>query len=526
MSEKLSEKFEGTPASRGVVAEKLLRWKAETKDEKDGLLMVRELQKRGKTYFAGGYVRDMLLSREFKKPFKPKDIDIATELPPEESSAILESAGFETKFVGKSFGVFKAFRVDHGHALDVATFRVEEEYADGAHPDKVVLIRDPEKDAERRDFTINALFFDPVEGKVIDYVGGLKDIKERVLRPVGDPEKRFAEDYSRMLRYVRFRNQCELPFDRKVQDVIKRNAEKIMDIAPEKVRKELDAILKLPKNYLAVADMERLGLLQYVLPEMSALQEVMHPRSAPYHKEGSVFRHTLEALRSFGSKPYMARMREMLSLSEGMDPGDVRDRFFKRYGGEVPWAVLCHDLGKRTKQQTRTLPNGDTRTTFVGHELDSRDMVRDIAKRFNFSAERRDKIMWLVENHLIPRDFPKMKVSKARAFLQHPWIEELLFVSLADSMGSIPIRAEQMNRLFEMLQEERNRPPEPKELISGKILMEELELKPGKAIGRIKDAIREAQLEGKIKTPEEALEFARAFKKDMKEEAPEERRKK
>ncbi|MBI2637606.1 MAG: CCA tRNA nucleotidyltransferase, partial [Candidatus Sungbacteria bacterium] len=358
------------------------------------------------------------------------------------------------------------------------------------------------------------------------YVGGLKDIKERVLRPVGDPEKRFAEDYSRMLRYVRFRNQCELPFDRKVQDVIKRNAEKIMSTAPEKVRKELDAMLQLQKNYLAIADMERLGLLQYVLPELSALRGVIHPRSAPYHKEGSVFRHTLEALRSFGSNPFVWRMREMLSLSEDADPGDVRDKFFKRYGAEVPWAVLCHDLGKRTKQQTRTLPNGESRTTFVGHELDSRDMVRDIAKRFNFSAERRDKIMWLVENHLIPRDFPKIKVSKSRAFLQHQWIEELLFVSLADSMGSIPVRAEHLNRPFEMLHEERNRPPELKELVSGKILMEELELNPGKAIGRIKDAIREAQLEGHIKTAEEALEFAREYKKDMKEDVPGERRKK
>ena len=134
--------------------------------------------------------------------------------------------------------------------------------------------------------------------------------------------------------------------------------------------------------------------------------------------------------------------------------------------------------------------------------------------------------MWLVENHLIPRDFPKMKVSKARAFLQHPWVEQLLFVSLADALGSIPRRADQLIRPFEMLEEERSRSPELKDLVSGKVLMEELKLKPGKTIGRIKSAIREAQLEGHIKTPEEALEFARDFKKDMKEEVPEERRKK
>ena len=487
----------------------LENWEAKTEEEKNAVNVVSLLNEHGVAYFAGGYVRDLLINREFGEKFLSKDIDIATDLSPQEIKKILEKHGFKTKLSGKTFAVIKAFREgDEGEAIDIATFRKEEKYADGRHPDNVVLIRDPEKDAERRDFTVNALFFEPVTKKIIDFVGGIDDLENKVLRPVGDPRRRFQEDYVRMLRYVRFRNKYGFTFSREVRDIIRDNADKILSKPSEKLFQELDLIMKLDKNYMAVADMARLGLLKHLMPEADELRGVMHPKEAPYHKEGTVFRHTLEALRSFSRKEGVAKIREVLDLEDSIKTEEVIKRFYEKYGTEVSWAVLFHDLGKRTKKSTRELPSGEIRTTFVGHELDSRDMAGKIADRLRFSNAKKEKILWLVENHLLPRDLPVMKQSKRRAMLQHPWIEELLFVALADELGNFPSSTQDFEAAYKLLKEERARIPEPKELVSGKELMAKFNLKPGPMIGKLKSAIREAQLEDKIKTPEEALRFA------------------
>lgn len=216
----------------------------------------------------------------------------------------------------------------------------------------------------------------------------------------------------------------------------------------------------------------------------------------------------MEALRSFSRKEGIAKIREVLGLDDSVKSEEVIERFYEKYGTEVSWAVLFHDLGKRTKKHTRQLPSGETRTTFVGHELDSREMAGKIADRLRFSSAKKEKILWLVENHLLPRDLPIMKQSKRRALLQHPDIEELLFVSMADELGNFPVSTKHFEVAFMLLKEERARVPEPKELVSGKELMEKFNLKPGPIVGKLKSAIREAQLEDKIKTPEEALRFA------------------
>lgn len=483
-------------------------WEAKTEQERMALEVVRELQTHGISYFSGGYVRDMIINRRFKTEIRPKDIDVVTELSPQDVSKILKHKGFQTKLAGEKFGVVKAYHEgEQAKAVDVATFREEEEYRDGRHPDKVILIRDPEKDAERRDFTINAVFFDPVKKEVIDFVGGLEDLNNKTLRPVGNAQERFGEDYLRMLRYVRFRNKYGFNFSQEIKHIIIANAENVNSISVERIHDELDRMLKLPKNYLAIGDLARLGLLKHILPEAEQLKDVMHPKEAPYHKEGTVFRHTLEALRGFSRKEGIAKIQEVLGLDDSVKAEEVIERFYEKYGTEVSWAVLFHDLGKRTKKHTRQLPSGQTRTTFVGHELDSREMAGKIADRLKFSNAKKEKILWLVENHLLPRDLPVMKQSKRRAMLQHPWMEELLFVSLADELGNFPSSTKDFEASYKLLQEERARVPEPKELVSGKEIMEKFILKPGPVIGKIKAAIREAQLEDKIKTPEEALRF-------------------
>lgn len=486
-------------------------WEARTSEEKMGTEIVSSLQKKGKAYFCGGYVRDFLINQKFQEHFEPKDIDIATELGPEEITDILQQEGFRIKQVGEKFGVLLAYRnEDQSDAIQIATFRKEEEYLDGRHPDKVILIRDPQKDAQRRDFTINALFFDPLSKKVIDYVGGIKDLEGKILRPVGDPKERFSEDYLRMLRYVRFRAKYGFNFSQEVKQAIKGNKEKIAEISHERIRDELDFMLELPKRHIAFADLARLGLLEYILPEMYLLKNVEHPRGAPYHKEGDALRHTLEALRVMSQDDYIQRVAEVLQ-TPGENKEKVMQQFFEKYGTDVAWAVVFHDLGKRTHRRKEAHAEGGEKTTFKKHEIGSADMTSIIANRLHFSNEQKQKIVWLVENHMRTRDIPSMRQSRKRPFLQHPWIEELLFLMLADQMGNMPKSTKDFDEVLFALKEERARPSEPKHLVGGDVLMKMFSITPGPLIGELKDIIREAQLEEKIHTEEEAIEYAREY---------------
>lgn len=491
----------------GVRVENLPDWEPKTPQELMGKEITVALKTRGVAYFCGGYVRDTIINRTFGTHFEAKDIDIATDLKPEEARRLLESAGFKTKIAGEKFSTLKVWRDEEANAIDVATFRKEEEYLDGRHPEKVITIRDPAQDAERRDFTINALFFDPVSKEVIDFVGGLEDLRKKILRPVGVAEERFSEDYLRMLRYVRFRTKYGFQFSREVKPIIQQEAENIKKISSERVLSELDSMLKLPKAYQAILDLARLGLLRHILPEVELLRGVEHPKGS-YHQEGSVFRHTLEALRSFTRPSYGERIRAVLGLEKNTSSEEVLSLFFKRYGSDIGWSVLFHDLGKRTKQQRKTTVQGE-RLMFKGHEHDSRDMAGEIMRRLKFSKDKQEKVQWLVEQHLVPRLIPEMRKSRKRALLQHPWIEELLFVVLADELGNLPGKTVGFDGAFTEFKTERARPPEPQELVDGKRLMAELGLKPGPLIGKIKAAIREQQLEEKIRTPEEALEWAK-----------------
>lgn len=512
---KENREFESAESEKKGGKKETMEWEPEDEGEQMALEIASLIKPHGKVYFCGGYVRDLLLHREFGDFFEPKDIDLATELPLEQTEEYLKAGGFSTKLVGEQFSVIKAWRGDsEGKAVDVATFREETEYKDGRHPEKVILIRDPEKDAERRDFTVNAIFFDPFTREVIDYVGGLEDLRKKILRPVGNVKERFREDYLRMIRYVRFRAKCGFRFSQEVKQIIQSEAHKILDIPYERIFPELDAMMKLPKSWVAVGDLGRLGLLKHLLPEVWMLRGVMHPK-ADYHKEGSVYRHTLEALRSFTRKEYVLRMRRALNLDSTLDTKEVWYRFFKHFGSDIGWAVLFHDLGKRTRQQRRILPNGETRLTFKEHELDSRDMAAVIADRMRFSRDKKGKIMWLVERHLMPRDIPRMRLSRKRAFLQDSRIEELLFVALADEMGNLPAGTEGFDGAWSELEKERARPPEPKDLVDGKRLMVEFDLKPGPAVGKLKAAIREAQLEEKIHSEEEAIQYAKEHFQDF-----------
>jgi poly(A) polymerase len=223
-------------------------------------------------YFAGGWVRDYLMGHP------SEDIDIATDAPPN----VILSLFPMTILVGLSFGVIVV--VEEGHQFEVATFRRDVDYVDGRKPTTIELST-KEEDASRRDFTINGMFFDPLEETVHDFVGGIEDIKRRVIRTIGDPYERFVEDRLRMIRAVRFSSRFDFPIDYDTQEAITANADTLFpSVAMERVWQEFNKMAKNPRFELAILQMHRLGLLPVIFPALKGLHlDELRQMIASYH---------------------------------------------------------------------------------------------------------------------------------------------------------------------------------------------------------------------------------------------------
>jgi poly(A) polymerase len=213
--------------------------------------VVRRLRAAGHTaLWAGGCVRDQLLGIE------PHDYDVATDATPEQVQVLFR----RTVAVGVSFGVVEVLG-PRPHKVQVATFRSDGSYSDGRHPDAVVFST-PEEDARRRDFTVNGMFFDPLDRKVIDYVGGQEDLRHGVLRAIGDPAQRFAEDKLRLLRAVRFATRFSLTLDPATAHAIRAMAGEITVVSAERVAEELRKLLTDPRRADGMRLMDEVGLAE------------------------------------------------------------------------------------------------------------------------------------------------------------------------------------------------------------------------------------------------------------------------
>src|SRR5213078_4625197 len=228
-------------------------------------------------YFAGGCVRDIV------RGVTPKDFDIATDATPESVQEIFP----RTYAVGAHFGVIVV--VENGFQFEVATFRSDDAYIDGRHP-SAVHFSSPEQDAKRRDFTINGMFYDPVAGEVIDLVGGQPDIAAKLVRAIGDPAERFAEDRLRMLRAVRFAAVLDYEIDKETWDALLASAPSINQISAERIREELVRIFLSPNRVRGWDLLDTSGLMRAILPELEAMKGCKQPEQ--FHPEGDVFEHT------------------------------------------------------------------------------------------------------------------------------------------------------------------------------------------------------------------------------------------
>jgi poly(A) polymerase len=465
-------------------------------------------------------VRDLLLGRE------PADYDVATDALPDEVMRIFP----ETYAVGAQFGVVlvplpeservpvfpekgkqvppraqylsspslelgrndnagesPSFGHQHKLCVEVATFRRDVGYSDGRHPDEVQFSRDPCEDVQRRDFTINGLLLDPtkldpakldaekpgpIENAVLDFVGGQADLKAGIIRAIGDPGLRFAEDKLRMLRAVRFATRFEYRIEPATFEAIKKLASQISQVSRERVRDELTRMLTEGHARRAFELLDESGLLREVLPEISAMHGVEQPRE--FHPEGDVFVHTLLLLENL-PHPCPATLA---------------------------WGALLHDVGKPP-----TFRRAPDRIRFDEHAKVGTKMAETICKRLRFSNEDTKQILALVENHMRFGDVERMKDSTFKKFIRLPRFDEHLELHRLDCESS-----HRSLRLYDYTREKIAKlPPEsvrPRPLVNGDDLLK-MGYAPGPVFREILTAVEDAQLEGKLSDATQALVFVR-----------------
>jgi len=430
--------------------------------EKAARNIAERLRDRGHiAYFAGGCVRDMV------RGLTPKDYDIATDARPENVQALFP----RTYAVGAHFGVIIV--LEDGFQFEVATFRSDEAYIDGRHP-SAVHFSSPEEDARRRDFTINGMFLDPASNKVIDLVGGEADIGAKLVRAIGEPAQRLAEDRLRMLRAVRFATALDYRIDKRTWDALVASASSINQISAERIREEVVRIF-LSSNRVRGWDLlDASGLMSAILPELQAMKGVLQPEQ--FHPEGDVFVHT----------------RLMLSLL----PETV----------SVPlvFAVLFHDVAKPVT--ARVAEAG--RIRFNEHDRIGAEMTEAIMRRLRFSRAEIEATVEMVRQHMVFKDAPKMRVAKLKRFMARPTFEQELELHRVDCQGSHRM-LDNYEFLLRKREEFANEPIIPPPLVRGDDLIA-FGLKPGPKFGEILEAVETRQLEGKLRTRDEALNWVKS----------------
>lgn len=424
--------------------------------------IVARLQQAGfEAFWVGGCVRDFLLGRE------PGDYDIATSALPDQ----IEQLFRRTIPVGRKFGVIVV--IEGEDQFQVATFRTETDYQDGRHPSQVNFAT-AQADASRRDFTVNGLFYDPVDDRLHDWVGGEADLRAGIIRTIGGPEERFAEDHLRLLRAVRFAAQLAFEIEPATAAAIGKLAPKIAGISAERIRDELLKLFAPPHSARGLELLAGSGLLEHVFPELAATRDCEQSRD--FHPEGSVFNHLVLMLKHLPADPHPL----------------------------LPWAVLLHDIAKPLTA-SRDPQTGSIH--FYGHERIGAEMTKEILERLRFPRKHIDEVTKAVRCHMQFKDAPEMRKSTLRRLLLRPTFPLELQLHRLDCLGSHG-RLDVYDFLLEQAKQLENQPQIRPPLLKGHDL-QALGMRPGPAMGTLLAEIREKQLQDELKTRAEAAEWAK-----------------
>jgi tRNA nucleotidyltransferase/poly(A) polymerase len=442
----------------------------------------------------GGIVRDAVRAQfELEYEFDPIEVDVATSAQPQEIRRIFQT--HPCVDVGEAFGVLKIVS-EKNVPYEVATYRVESGY-DGRRPGQVQLVHQLEGDVRRRDLTVNGLAASP-DGRVIDWVGGLSDLREKKIRTIGDPDERFREDFLRILRAIRLTCTLDGILLPEVSAAIRRNREGLLQISAERVRDELLRLLETRNSARGIRLMDELGVLELILPELAQCQGVPQPEK--YHPEGDVYTHTLLAL-------------------------DVGDRLLRgKEAALVKLAILLHDMGKPIALQKNQGEHAG------GHEVIGEQMALNIGRRLRLSNEELSLLRYTVREHLRIAKLPEMGVGKQVQFIKsaeqpgqpiHQFSQRfhaftrLLQLMVCDceasahkSSGWFPVIQafrERLLRIRELDELERAR-----KLLDGHDLLA-LGMTPGPRVREILEIIYEKIHAGQIISRDQALESARTL---------------
>lgn len=441
------------------------------------LNIVKELLRSGYTAeFVGGCVRDLLMAKQ------PKDWDLTTNARPEQILAVFAEAKYENDFGT----VIIPLRDEEGKVLDVVeitTYRSEKGYADSRHPDEVRFEDELDKDLERRDFTVNAMAlrldpegtheFDGEKFTVVDLFGGIKDIKKKVIRAVGEPSDRFKEDALRMMRAIRFCAQLNYELEPKTQRGIVKLAGSLKFVAKERIKDELIKILASNRPDEGIMALYEAKLLQYIIPE---LEQGVGVRQNHHHIY-QVFKHNLLSLKHCPSPEWQVR-----------------------------FAALLHDVGK---PKSKKILKGEA--TFYNHEYIGAKMVDRIMTRLKFKNEDRERVVNLVKNHMFYYNVGEVTAASVRRLVSKVGrdnLKDLIDLRVADRLGSGTPKAMpyKLRHLQYMLEKVQHDPVSVKMLaVNGNDLMTQLELTPGPKIGAILDVLLGEVLEDPERNSKEYL---------------------
>ncbi len=424
--------------------------------------IVLRLKKAGhEAYFVGGCVRDFVMG------VIPDDFDIVTSALPDQVTALFN----RTVAIGAKFGVIAV--IVEGQPYEVATFRSDDVYIDGRRPSQVHFTCAKE-DVFRRDFTVNGLLMDPVTGEITDYVDGLTDIREKIIRTIGDPDQRFQEDHLRMLRAIRFTANMNFNLDAFTQEAISKNVSQIKTISAERLQDELTKLISRGGAQRGLELMAQTGMLREILPEVAAMQGVEQPPR--FHPEGDVWQHTL-------------MMMEMLSKEK-----------ISRGNPVLAWGTLLHDVGKPVSRS-----EDENGVHFYGHVQLGVKIADEIMHRLKFSRAQREAVLNLIGQHMNFMNVQKMRPSRLKRFLRMTDFNLHLQLHRLDCLASHGMldNYDLCRNQLETLTVGELHPPR---LLNGDDLIA-LGFNPGKMIGEIIRVLEDEQMEGRISSRDEAKIF-------------------
>ena len=417
-------------------------------------------------WWVGGGVRDMLMG------LIPEDIDIATDAVPEK----IEELFPKTDNASASLGSMLVSQ--EGHVFEVTTFREDDSASDGRHPESVKFADRKEKDALRRDFTVNCIFWNPISSELFDPYGGEIDLNEKLIRFIGKPEERIEHDALRMLRAVRFRALIGGQYHPDTFKALHSLAKNIEILSGTRRFAELEKILMGPHPDVAFEDLWETDIIEHLIPEIHACKGVGQPKEL--HEEGDVWNHIIKTLQSFTDD----------------------------HSADTRWAALFHDIGK-----PKTFTIEEDRIHFNEHASVGGDITKEVLDRLQCPAKRRDKITWLVKHHMMMGVFGDMEDERKSHWYYHPWFIELLQVFWLDGAGAIP----QDFSMYDGIVEDYNHfldshPRPPKPLLSGEEVMDLLGIQPGAKVGEVLGLLYNAQINKEITTKKEAIAFIESQK--------------